>query len=157
MASKTLVKNSMYYLYVSMLAIRRQSRAGVWLSTSQSKLQVMSLTWHCMTEKSAVGFPVSWFTLSIPQSIPLFPSLLFGLARTLVVIAFEPWSGEPQGGIELRGLGDKSSLSVVKCESRRTAQMKSYSWWMRPDTYWQAKFTASLVRCDTFGPLAATL
>lgn len=37
----------------------------------------------------------------------------------------------------------------------RTAEIKTDSWWMSLDAYWQAKFAACLVRCDTFGPPGA--
>lgn len=97
------------------------------------------------------------FFLHTPTLLLCCPSLCLRLARTVIVIASIPWSAGPEGGIELCKLGAKSSLLVIKCERRRTSELNSDSWWMRLDTYWQTKFEASLVRCDTFGPVAATL
>lgn len=109
---------------------------------------------HSMCQYSAERFTIS----SLHRVYFLcFPSLHLGLARTVVVIAVTPWSRGPGGRIELRKLGAKSNPTVVQCERRRTAEIKSDSWWMGLDTYWQAKFAASLVRCDTFVPVAATL
>lgn len=42
-------------------------------------------------------------------------------------------------------------------ERRGTTEIKTDSWWLKLDTYWQAKFAASLVRSDTFGAAATTL
>lgn len=116
----------------------------------------MSITSHyikiLLRDSQSAGYTV--FT---PSPFLCFPLLHLGLARTVTIIAFTPWSRGPGGGTELCMLRAKSSLLVVKCERRRTAEIKNDSWWMRLDTYWQAKFAASLVRCDTFRPVAATL
>lgn len=59
----------------------------------------------------------------------------------------------PGGGIEAHRPKAKSSPSRwCNVKERRTAEIKTDSWWMSLDVYWQAKFAACLVRCDTFGP-----
>lgn len=121
---------------------------------SMRKEQIMSIIRRCM-RRSAERLTISWLHSLYPQPLLCFPSLHLRLSKDCDCHCFNTlkqmtwgWNWTTQA---------RGKVKPVGGERRRTAEMRSDSWWMRLDTYWQTKFAASLVRCDTFGPVAASL
>lgn len=106
---------------------------------------------NLLEEFKSVGVPPTlslpfFFPVTLPRSVP--PHQGLSLLPTSKRMTWRwNWTARARGKVK------PSRWWNVK--EGRTAEIKSNSWWMSLDAYWQAKFAASLVRCDTFGPAGA--
>lgn len=106
---------------------------------------------NLLEEFKSVGVPPTlslpfFFPVTLPRSVP--PHQGLSLLPTSKRMTWRwNWTARARGKVK------PSRWWNVK--EGRTAEIKSDSWWMSLDAYWQAKFAASLVRCDTFGPAGA--